>query len=285
MINDAYNFALNTCDYVPFVSTLTNTIVLFQAFVPVANPAISQSTISDHVYKYSEQIQITRCIVLLVPLIGNIAILLYDLNYTNYKNLILAAVMENGWALESVSPSYKNDLEVVLAAVKHIGVALQFASDELKNNREVVLAAVRQCGEALQFASDELKNDPEIVLAAMRQSGGAIQFANHNLQNNPDSFIDHKEYKNLMLAAVMKNGWVLEFVTPALKNDPEVVFAAVKQNFGAYMFVGKNLKVNDRAALEALVVRMRIESDAEHLRWLETVKARRGGGENTSAGG
>ena len=49
----------------------------------------------------------------------------------------------------------KNEREVVMAAVKHDGWALWCASDELKNDREVVNAAVQQKGRALKYASAE----------------------------------------------------------------------------------------------------------------------------------
>jgi len=50
-----------------------------------------------------------------------------------------------------------------MAAVKNDGDALEHASDELKADREVVYAAVKNHGEALEYASDELKADPEIL--------------------------------------------------------------------------------------------------------------------------
>jgi hypothetical protein len=55
------------------------------------------------------------------------------------------------------------DKTEALAAVKNDGWALEHASDELKADKEVVMAAVKNNGYALQFASDELKADPEIL--------------------------------------------------------------------------------------------------------------------------
>ena len=42
----------------------------------------------------------------------------------------------------------RNDKQIVLAAVRQNGRALHYASDEMKNDREVVLAAVKQRGGA-----------------------------------------------------------------------------------------------------------------------------------------
>ena len=47
----------------------------------------------------------------------------------------------------------------MLAAVAQDGHALQFAAAELKGDREIVLAAVAQSGRALQYAAAELKAD------------------------------------------------------------------------------------------------------------------------------
>jgi Domain of unknown function (DUF4116) len=58
------------------------------------------------------------------------------------------------------------DVQVVLAAVKQNGYALQYATGKLKNDKDVVLAAVRQNGEALDYASDELKRDSDVINAA-----------------------------------------------------------------------------------------------------------------------
>ena len=89
--------------------------------------------------------------------------------HTNQEQLrerLLAAVGQNGLALEFASLAIQNDREVVITAVEQNGYALQFASAALKNDREVVLAAVGQDGTALRFASAALQNDPIIILAA-----------------------------------------------------------------------------------------------------------------------
>jgi hypothetical protein len=50
-----------------------------------------------------------------------------------------------------------------MAAVRNNGDALEFASDEFKGDKEVVLAAVKEDGDALEYADDSLKNDPEFM--------------------------------------------------------------------------------------------------------------------------
>ena len=57
----------------------------------------------------------------------------------------------------------KKNREVVLAAVQKDGYALRYAAEELKKDREVVLAAVQQDGTALLFVAEEMKNDQELL--------------------------------------------------------------------------------------------------------------------------
>ena len=56
----------------------------------------------------------------------------------------MAEVIKNGHVLpQYASELQKRDREIVLAAVTQDGVALQFASDDLKDDKGIVLAAVK----------------------------------------------------------------------------------------------------------------------------------------------
>ena len=56
----------------------------------------------------------------------------------------------------------KSEKEVVLAAVKQNGNALEYASENLKADKEVVLAAVKQDASSIKYASNDLKEDEDI---------------------------------------------------------------------------------------------------------------------------
>ena len=73
--------------------------------------------------------------------------------------------------------SIKADREVVLAAVSNNGLALKYADDTLKADREVVLAAVSNDGWALQYADDALKAEREVILAAIQNNQCSYRFA------------------------------------------------------------------------------------------------------------
>ena len=85
-----------------------------------------------------------------------------DLVFCDLKKglLIYLAIKE----IKKMSKSITEKTEA-LAAVKNDGWALEDASDELKADKEVVMVAVKNQVSALEFASDELKADKEVVTA------------------------------------------------------------------------------------------------------------------------
>jgi len=71
----------------------------------------------------------------------------------------------NYFSLADADEKLKADKEVVLAAVKQNGYALEHAYKKLRADKEVVLAAVKQDGYALKHADKKLKADKKIVMA------------------------------------------------------------------------------------------------------------------------
>ena len=57
-----------------------------------------------------------------------------------------------------MSSDLQSDKEIVLAAVKQNGLALEFANDVFKSDKEVVTSALENNGEAMQFVSKDLLN-------------------------------------------------------------------------------------------------------------------------------
>lgn len=98
------------------------------------------------------------------------------------KEVVLAAVVQSGRALEHASAELRADQEVVLAAVGQDGLALLFASDELRADRDVCGAAVAQNGRALRWASEVLIGDEALVVRAVAQTGLALLYASEDLK-------------------------------------------------------------------------------------------------------
>ena len=60
---------------------------------------------------------------------------------------------------------------MVLAAVAQDGYALQFAAASLKEDKDVVLAAVAQNRNAIQFAAASLQRDKDFLIKAKEYTG------------------------------------------------------------------------------------------------------------------
>ncbi|MBS4167636.1 ankyrin repeat domain-containing protein [Parachlamydia sp. AcF125] len=79
-------------DYVPALSTITNSVNLFQKCVLL--PMKQKANVSkNHYYAYLQQKSFSRCVVLLIPVLGNIIIGIYDFAKRKhiYKDAVFAA--------------------------------------------------------------------------------------------------------------------------------------------------------------------------------------------------
>eukprot|EP00930_Biecheleria_cincta_P070045 TRINITY_DN57715_c0_g1_i1.p1 TRINITY_DN57715_c0_g1~~TRINITY_DN57715_c0_g1_i1.p1 ORF type:complete len:281 (-),score=46.92 TRINITY_DN57715_c0_g1_i1:1-843(-) len=102
------------------------------------------------------------------------------------KEVVLAAVLQNGLALQFAKGALLGDRELVSAAVEQNGFALQFASDRLREDRDLVLSIVQKDGLALETAHPDLRADREIVVAACRQNKLALHMAAKSLWADPE---------------------------------------------------------------------------------------------------
>jgi hypothetical protein len=77
------------CDYVPLISTASNLVAIFEKFVVL--PFIESSKkLSNRYYALIENKSLLRCLILLIPLIGNIIIGIFDFLMQNPQILALA---------------------------------------------------------------------------------------------------------------------------------------------------------------------------------------------------
>ena len=88
--------------------------------------------------------------------------------WRNEPSFVKSVIEKRGIVLWTTTPSIRANKEVVLAAVKQDGYALQHASFALRMDKEVCLAAVR-CKNtfALPYCSYDMQNDKQVVCASM----------------------------------------------------------------------------------------------------------------------
>ncbi len=157
------------------------------------------------------------------------------------RDIVLAAVKENGLALRYANKCLKKDREIVLTAVQQDGWALEYADESFKKNREIVLTAVQQDSRAFHCANETLKKDREIVLAAVKQDGWLLKYSDESL----------KKDREIVLAAVKQHGWALQYADANLKKDREIVWTAVQKASTA--IVDADLTLRIKLALTALL--------------------------------
>ncbi|MBS4168463.1 HEAT repeat domain-containing protein [Parachlamydia sp. AcF125] len=103
MCNTNISFLLKAdqvSDYIPGISTITNSVNLFQKFVVL--PSKQKANVSkSHYYAYLQQKSFARCVVLLIPVIGNIIIGIYDFAKSKHNQKGVATPT----AAQPISPS------------------------------------------------------------------------------------------------------------------------------------------------------------------------------------
>jgi len=191
--------------------------------------------------------------------------------YKNDKEIVMAAVKENGKALRHASEELQADKKIIMQALKKDGRALLFASKSLKADKEVVMEAVKQDGHSFEYASKELRSDKEVVMEAVKQQGRSFEYASKELQADkdvviatiksgyPDVLRYHSEItkklradKEVMMAAVKKNGEVLYSAHPKLKSDKELVMAAINKDGHNLYYASPALKADKKIVMEAI---------------------------------
>jgi len=160
------------------------------------------------------------------------------------KEVALAAVKRDGWALRYAAASLKADRDVVLAAVSQNGWSLSEAADALRADKGLALAAVSQDGMALQYVAEELTADREVVRAAVDNHSWALQFAAAHV----------KADKEFILECVRRDGVSLNFVSEEMAMDKDIVLAAVEQNSLALLLAPANLRQDAEVRGAAKVV-------------------------------
>jgi hypothetical protein len=148
----------------------------------------------------------------------------------------MAAVMENGLSLK-FAPAFRTDREVVRAAVLQNGLAIAYTTRTIGAERELFLEAVTQNGIALGYATPELRSDDEVVMTALSTNGYALKYL-------PVELVNHER----ALAAVTQNGLALDYV-PRDIIDHEIALAAIEENGNALKFVPRKLTHDPEIAL------------------------------------
>lgn len=209
-------------DYVPGISTVTSLSRLFIKYVIL--PKQDESKILDnHFYKHVHYQSFNRLIVLLVPIIGNISVSLYDIitrERTNKTFLLSALNKKNAYVgvpsvLRKASKELQDDIEVVKTAVSQDAAALESASPRLRNSVEVGLVAAQSKMNkhaVLELGGPNCKDHETIALYAVNYNGSSLKHASLRVRG---LFL-------VVLTAVRRDSRALEFASEDLKKNPRI---------------------------------------------------------------
>jgi len=169
-----------------------------------------------------------------------------DEEFRGRRAFVLAAVREDGFALEHASEALRDDREVVLAAVADAGAALQHAGAATRNSREVVITAIRQNGDALQFASEALRGSRELCLEAARANWRSLRFITKDLSGD----------SGFMLAALRetRNPEVFRNISRCLQVDKGLFLNSVKDYPHTFCYAAAELQFDKTFVLELVHV-------------------------------
>merc|ERR1719263_1327056 len=92
-------------------------------------------------------------------------------------------------ALQGVPDELRDDKEVVLAAVQQNGRALQHATLRHRNDKRMALEAVSQSGHAFQHATAKVRKDRATVLKALQRDPSSMMHTSEKLRYSIDSCI------------------------------------------------------------------------------------------------
>lgn len=163
-------------------------------------------------------------------------------------DIVLDAVTNNGLALEHASPALQADAKIVLAALRQIGFksraqnVFDCVSSELWKNRAFVLSVAQEHEVGLRMASLALRDDRDLVLAIVKRRGLALQAASDNLKRD----------REVVLAAVRCVGSALRYAATALQADAEIVLEAVSQDGSALQHAADELRADKSVVLAAV---------------------------------
>ncbi len=163
------------CDYIPVVSTATNAFYLFQKYVYM--PTASEEIAASPLYSHIDAKNTYRCVALLFPVIGNLAVALYDISVVIYNFMNAEKDVSETVSIESkddseatattiesprtVTPQGDDNEETMLTLIKQDVTCFQHASERLRGVDTFVLHVVQVCDwDAIKdYVSTDLKND------------------------------------------------------------------------------------------------------------------------------
>lgn len=240
--------AFNCLDYVPGVSSFTSLYNLVRKEFTL--PKMQKSEVqASHYYTQLDKKSTTRMVFLVIPVIGNLSVGIYDL--VKYgKNKLNKQEDVNSYEiklfdLDSNKPVDKpidKERKEMLAAIRKNPRARVELSKELQADKAFILGVIKINPFLLRYADSELKMDAEFMLEAFKESPAVLQYVSPELKAN----------KSFMLNALKISENALEELTPELKADNAFMLDVIAIHDKAFKLADPKLKTDRSFVLDAV---------------------------------
>ena len=156
-------------------------------------------------------------------------------NARDNKEVMLAAINENGSAFKYGSERMRSDKELLNLALERYSYdfPLEYASPALQNDKEIILKAMNKNSENIKFASPEIRNDPEVVMESIKSNGSNFKYASYELKNN----------KDFILSALLENTNIYSYIPESQKENTtsskDLILKVLKENYGVNIDLSK----------------------------------------------
>lgn len=214
-------------DFVPVLSTVTNLVNLF--IKAVVLPLCSKETISkNHYFTYLNDKDSLTCIILSIPIFGNIgAILLrpyakYNKLTDTKRNFVLEEIQKGH--LSEFDPSFADDKDVVIAAVSRRADILKDVSERLSKDKDVLLAGV------VTYTPSEFNRKGDLH---PEENLDIVFKVNPSINDDKDFMLKAIELINSKFSEYEKNKTIEKLVACAserLKDDKDFMLAGIKSS-------------------------------------------------------
>lgn len=272
------------CDYALGVSTITN----FFDFIFILGYKLTseknQPRETNPFYRHLNEKGIKRCIIGMIPLLGNIILYAFDQYYWKSDRFYFLSKLEQGenrpFAFLDADQNLSENEEFILDAIQINKIALDIwpsARDmswspefmqkaievnpqlisiknlhkDLLNNKEFMLKAMKIDKNAYELAGSSLKKDLSFILEAMKINKEAFNLI-YSLPEKEKEELLYKE--DFMLEAIKLDKTLLkktdlqfkpEFVLEVIKNDISALEYTPLKDFPVFM--KEAMKINSKA--------------------------------------
>lgn len=217
-------------DYLPVASSIkglgelaakavAKTIAVSKAISGFTGKSTAELTDSATVHRvsYLKNRSKLRCLLLFIPIFGNVSVAIYDLKKSYNKKQTIKQII-------NYSQSIKNSRQPTVEIIQHSKAILELLKKEV----------FKKDPSLFKHVDEKFREDYSFMLEAVKINPNFIKYTNEEFKNDPF----------LILQLLEKNPDFIQYIGLALKNNALFMSEAVQMNQKFIRHIGKELKRN-----------------------------------------